>query len=167
MARVFLSIGSNIRPEAHFRLCALALANHFSDLTWSPIYRSAAVGMAGDDFLNAVVSARTNKTVEATHKLLKQIEDEHGRVRAANKFTSRTLDIDLLLYDDAVLGTSSLTLPSPDLTSAAYVLVPLVDLEPAGVHPLLNRTYQELLYDLEKVQPNYKSTLSAVAIRMA
>ena len=123
--------------------------------------------MAGDDFLNAVVSARTYNTVEATYKLLKQIEDEHGRVRAANKFTSRTLDIDLLLYDDAVLGTSSLTLPSPDLTSAAYVLVPLVDLEPAGVHPLLNRTYQELLYDLEKVQPNYKSTLSAVAIRMA
>ena len=164
MPRIYLSIGSNIRPEANFRQCALALDKHFSDTAWSPVYRSAAVGMVGDDFLNAVVSARTNHAVESVTELLKQIEHEQGRVRAANKFTSRTLDIDLLLYDDMVINTTSITLPRAEITSAAHVLVPLAELEPNGVHPVLKKTYQTLLSDQEKVQADFKSALSRVSM---
>ena len=149
MARILLSIGSNIEPEKNFKRCALALTAHFTDPVWSPIYRSAAVGMAGDDFLNAVVLAHTDQSVESITQLLKDIEHDHGRIRTANKFTSRTLDIDLLLYDDLVIDTPDITLPRTEISSAAHVLVPLVDLIPDEIHPVLNKTYRTLLSYIE------------------
>jgi len=66
MPTVFLSIGSNIEPEFHLQQCATTLKNHFTKTVWSPVYRSAAVGMDGNDFLNAVVVAHTDCSVEST-----------------------------------------------------------------------------------------------------
>jgi len=164
MARLFLSVGSNIEPESNIQQCAAAIQTHFSHPVWSPVYRSAAVGMVGDDFLNAVVLAHTHHSITATIDLLRQIEHEHGRIRSENKFTSRTLDIDLLLYDDIVKKTVQVTLPRAELTTAAHVLKPLVDIEPDGVHPVLKTTYSQLLSNLEQQSPGSISSLSAVSI---
>jgi len=79
MAQIYLSIGSNIEPEINLQACAKNLADHFTSPIWSPVYRSAAVGMEGDDFLNAVVVAHTMQTVESVNNTLKLIEDNHGR----------------------------------------------------------------------------------------
>jgi len=166
MASIYLSIGSNIEPEFHFRQCAKTLKEKFGNPVWSPIYRSAAVGMNGDDFLNGVVSATTVLSIASTVELLKDIELEHGRIRSANKFSSRTLDVDLLLFDEIVLDTANITLPRAELVTAVYILKPLADLAPNDVHPLLDKTYKSLLQDLEKAQPTCKTSLSLVNLNL-
>ena len=150
MARIFLSIGSNIEPEKNLLLCASALAYHFESPVWSPIYRSAAVGMEGDDFLNSVVMASTDQTIEIIVRTLKQIEANQGRVREVNKFSSRTLDIDLLLHDKTVLQTPDITIPREEITTAAHVLKPLADLIPNDIHPVANKTYAQLLSEFSE-----------------
>jgi len=166
MANIFLSVGSNIEPEIHFQQCARTLRDNFKHLVWSPVYRSAAVGMDGDDFLNAVVSATTDQAIESITELLKQIELKHGRIRTANKFTSRTLDLDLLLYDDVIINSANITLPRTDITTAVYVLRPLVDIAPYRVHPALDKTYNALLQELDKAQPECASSLTLTNLRL-
>jgi len=111
-----------------------------------------------------VVSAHTNFAVESVTDVLKQIEEDQGRVRAANKFSSRTLDIDLLLYDEVTISTPSLSLPRDEITTAAHVLVPLVDLNPLGIHPQLDKTYQVLLNELKQSQPDFVEGLTLVTL---
>ena len=166
MARILLSIGSNIKPEYNFKRCAKALATHLDNPIWSPVYRSAAVGMEGDDFLNAVVLAQTDQSIHATTQLLKNIEREHGRVRTSDKFSSRTLDLDLLLYDDDVINTPDINIPRAEIINTAHVLIPLVDLVPDDIHPVLNKTYQALLSDLERSEPGLKQNLAEVILKL-
>jgi len=145
MATVYLSIGSNIKPEYNVKQCAVHLSQHYHKPQWSPIYRSAAVGMDGADFLNAVVCLQTEESVATVIQTCKGIEAKQGRKRTANKFIDRTLDIDLILYDQTVLNTVDITLPSEEICDAYHVLVPLVDLAPKAIHPVLNVTFSELL----------------------
>ena len=166
MARVFLSIGSNIEPEFNLKSCASSLAFHFTNPEWSPLYRSAAEGMVGDDFLNAMVMIDTDQSIESIYHLLKKIEDCHGRKRSTSKFTNRTLDIDLSLYDNTVISTSRLTLPSAEITTAAYVLVPLVDLAPNDLHPVTGKSYQAILNDLEHICPNFRTNLHPISLNL-
>ncbi len=144
MAEIFLSIGSNIQPSANITRCALALDKHFHNVVWSSVYQSAAVGMTGDDFLNAVVSAETTDSINDVETTLKAIEKDQGRQRSSNKYMSRTLDIDLLLYSDVVLNTSAVELPRAEILTAAHVLVPLAELVPSNIHPVTKKTYSQL-----------------------
>lgn len=164
MAEIYLSIGSNIRPADNLRQCAIALRRLFKNIRWSPIYQSAAVGMVGDDFLNAVVHAHTANTIEQVCASLKQLEHEQGRVRTDNKFSSRTLDVDLLLYDKVVIETETLQLPRREINSAAHVLIPLVDLAGDDFHPVYAKSYRDMLSELEQQQPGITESLSVVSL---
>lgn len=164
MAQIYLSIGSNIEPELHFKRCATMLEAQFEKLRWSPVYRSNAVGMVGEDFLNAVVSAHTALSVEQLGNTLNTIETDLGRVRSANKFSSRTMDIDLLLYDDLVINNTSINLPRDEIINTAHVLVPLVDLIPNAVHPVVGKSYGSLLTELVDKNPTAKSGLTLVSM---
>jgi len=166
VACFYLSIGSNIDPVSHFRQCAITLESAFTDVTWSPVYQSAAVGMEGDDFLNAVTRAHTEKSVDWVDATIKQIEDNQGRVRGVNKFTSRTLDLDLLLYDDLVLNKNSLTLPRDEIISALHVLQPLVDLAPTLCHPTIGKTYATLLSELLAKQKKHGELMHLTPIHI-
>lgn len=152
--------------------CASALASRFTNTLWSPVYRSAAVGMQGDDFLNAVVQADTTLNISSTVAALKLIEQQLGRVRNENKFSSRTIDIDLLLYDDIVSNDNpatddhAVTLPRPEILDTAYVLVPLADMNPQGIHPELGKTYSELLDKLEQRKPTLRAELEKIWIKL-
>jgi len=166
VAEIYLSIGSNIDPEVHLEKCAHSFEAEFTKPLWSPVYRSAAVGMEGEDFLNAVVVAHTDKSIESTCSVLRRIEDQLGRIREENKFSSRTLDIDLLLYNDVVTNNNEITLPRAEITSALYVLAPLVDIAPLKIHPVTGKTYQVLLEELER-QPSMDSVkLFKVALNL-
>ena len=144
MAEVFVSIGSNTRRYHHIAASLDALQQYFGELLISPIYESEAVGFEGDNFLNLVVGFETAYSVGELQALLKQIEDEHGRERGGPKFSSRTLDIDILTVDDLVGDVDGVLLPRPEILDNAFVLLPMVDLIPEAIHPMALTSYQVL-----------------------
>lgn len=144
MAEVFVSIGSNIDRERNVARGLQLLRARYGELRISPVYETRAVGFDGENFYNLVAAFTTDETVEAINHALHRIEDECGRVRSGPRFSSRTLDIDLLLYDDEVRESDALTLPRREITEQAFVLKPLADLAGERRHPVLGRTYNEL-----------------------
>lgn len=144
MSRAYLGIGSNVDRKRNIASCLNALRRRFGALIVSPIYRCPAVGFDGDDFYNLAVGVDTELEPDALVTELHAIEAEHGRTRQGPKFSDRTLDIDLLLYDDRVLETGDLTLPRPEILERDFVLRPLVDIAPEVWHPLKERTIEAL-----------------------
>ena len=108
MALIYISIGSNIDREHYVRAGVRKLAEHFGALTLSSVYESEAVGFNGDPFYNLVVGVETTLSLTECVTLLKEIEDQFGRVRGAEKFCGRTLDLDLLTYDQLVQWSKNL-----------------------------------------------------------
>lgn len=150
MARVYISIGSNIEAEKHVRVAVAELREHYGEVALSPVYESEAVGFEGDNFLNLVAGLETAEDVHAVSDVLHGIEDRHGRRRDGPRFSARTLDLDLLLYDDLVLDEPGLQIPRDEITRNAFVLRPLADLAPRCVHPLNQRTMAELWRDYDQ-----------------
>ena len=144
MAEIFVSLGSNIDRERQLHRACRALHEAFGQLHFSPVYESSAVGFDGPPFYNAVVRAETTLEVDAVLTALRAIEDAQGRVRQADSFHSRTLDLDLLLYDDLVLETPTVALPRDEILRYAFVLGPLADLAGDRRHPVNGTTYAEL-----------------------
>lgn len=144
MSRVWISIGSNIAPEHHVGAALDWLATEFGMLVCSPVYRTPAVGFDGADFLNMVVGIETGLTPQVLAQRLRAIEDRGGRVRGGARFAARTLDLDILTYDDCVLDADDLVLPRPEILDQAFVLGPLADVAPREVHPLRHETYAAL-----------------------
>ncbi|GAA4858260.1 2-amino-4-hydroxy-6-hydroxymethyldihydropteridine diphosphokinase [Luteimonas vadosa] len=144
MARACLSLGSNVSPEANLRSAIAALRARFGPLLLSRVYRTGAVGFDGADFLNAAAVVETVMDPLALDAWLHGLEDAHGRDRAAPRFGDRTLDIDLVLYDDLVLeGPGHLRLPRDELRHA-FVLRPLAEIAPGMVEPRSGRTLAQL-----------------------
>ena len=152
MACVFVSIGSNIDKEKNIKACLQELAEHFTELVLSPIYESEAVGFSGDNFYNLVAKFTTDLTVGELNTALKTIEDNHGRERTGPKFSGRTLDIDILTYDDLVGDIDGVSLPRDEITKNAFVLLPMKDIAAEVMHPELKVSYGRLwfFYDKEK-----------------
>ena len=140
--RVYVSAGSNIDPRANLETACEALKQHYGELELSPLYQSPAEGFSGPDFLNRVVSFETTESPGELHRRLSELETRAGRDRSGGKFSSRTLDLDLLLYGDRVDAT--LKLPHPDIERYAFVLKPLADLAPDLLHPVSGVTIAEL-----------------------
>jgi len=139
--RAYLSLGSNLDPERNIASALDALRERFGELIVSPTYRTAAVGFDGPDFLNLAVGLDTGLSPQELDDWLNALEDRHGRDRSGPRFSSRTLDVDLLLYDDVVLrGERHLEIPRPELARDAFVLRPMADIAPELVHPTLGRT---------------------------
>lgn len=144
MARVYVGVGSNIEPVRHVRAALAELRERFGELEVSPVYQTEAVGFAGEDFLNLVVSFETESTPLALNDTLRGIEDCHGRRRGPERYASRTLDLDLLLYDDLVADDPAMNLPRDEILRFAFVLKPLADIAGERRHPVDGRSFNEL-----------------------
>ena len=130
MSKAYLSLGSNLEPEQHLRDAIAALRKHFGDIVLSPVYRTRAVGFDGDDFLNAAAIIHTELDPFALNAWLHALEDAHGRDRSGPRFGDRTLDIDIVLFDDLMVeGDGNLRIPRPELKHA-FVLRPLAEIAP-------------------------------------
>ena len=138
--RAWLSLGSNLEPERHLRTALLELRARFGELSVSPTYRFPAVGFEGPDFLNLAVGLDSDLDPFALDDWLHALEDRHGRRRDVPRYSSRTLDIDIVLFDDLVLGgPGHLEIPRKELAHA-FVLKPLADIAADVCEPLSGRT---------------------------
>lgn len=151
MVSVYISVGSNINRDFNVRGGVKMLAEHFGALTLSSVYESAAVGFSGDPFYNLVVGVQTNLSISDCVNLLKKIEDQFGRVRGAEKFSGRTLDLDLLTYDQVICDVP-VQLPRGEITENAFVLWPLAEIAPEQIHPTTRQSYAELWQAYNKPQ---------------
>ena len=140
----YISIGSNIDKDKHIPASLLALENQFGPLTCSSIYESDAVGFEGETFYNLIVEFNSTLEVKDVAKLLRQIELDNGRERNSQKFSSRTLDLDLILYDDLILNDGRLQIPRDEIERYAFVLEPLAEIAPDLKHPISQLSYGEL-----------------------
>ncbi|MDF9393024.1 MULTISPECIES: 2-amino-4-hydroxy-6-hydroxymethyldihydropteridine diphosphokinase [Methylococcus] len=144
MPEVFVSIGSNIDRDRHIPSALAALRDAFGTLRVSSVYETAAVGFEGDPFYNLVVGFTTELPLADVARALARIEADHGRTRESRKFSARTLDLDLLLYGDAVVSEGKLKLPRKELTEYAFMLEPLAEIAPDLKHPVLGVSFREL-----------------------
>ena len=136
MSLALLSLGSNQEPEHYLRLAADALRQRFPGARFSPVYRTPAVGFEGPDFLNAAAAIDSDLDPYALNDWLHALEDAHGRRRDVPRFSSRTLDVDIVYFDDRILeGPGNLQLPRPELKHA-FVLKPLADIAPDFIDPV-------------------------------
>jgi 2-amino-4-hydroxy-6-hydroxymethyldihydropteridine diphosphokinase len=144
MARVYLSLGSNREPKRYLNAALVELRERFGALAVSPAYRSKSVGFDGADFINLAVGLDTDLSPEALNDWLHALEDRHGRRRDVPRFSDRTLDVDIVLYDDLVRqGEGHLVIPRKELRHA-FVLKPVADIAPQLVHPLSGQTMAAL-----------------------
>jgi 2-amino-4-hydroxy-6-hydroxymethyldihydropteridine diphosphokinase len=144
MSTAWLGLGSNINAETHIRAGISALKETFGDVSLSPAYASTAVGFEGADFINLVARVETDMQPLELRQFLRDLEDRYGRKRDAPKFSDRSLDIDILLYDDLVLLSPVLEIPRAEILKFAHVLKPLADLDPGLVHPSELRSLNDI-----------------------
>ncbi|RIZ65742.1 MAG: 2-amino-4-hydroxy-6-hydroxymethyldihydropteridine diphosphokinase [Methylococcales bacterium] len=144
MSQGYISIGSNIDKEIYIPASIKALSQLFGELIISSVYSSESVGFTGDSFYNLVIGFSSELTVKEVAKHLRNIELANGRTQESQKFSSRTLDLDLLLYDDLIINDGRLQIPRDEIQSYAFVLEPLAEVAPTLRHPVNGLSYAEL-----------------------
>lgn len=155
--QAFIALGSNLGDRKAYldqaltglraqpRVKVLAVSSYLETAPYGPV--------AQDPFLNAVCQVETTLSPEALLDVMQALEEAAQRKRTLH-WGPRTLDLDLLFYDQAILGTDRLVVPHPDLENRFFVLQPLCELAPHYRHPISHRTMAQLLEDLEARTPS-------------
>lgn len=144
---IFLLLGSNQGDTAqNLASAAENIETQAGEIKLrSSLYRSAAWGMEQQpDFINQVLEIASTKTADDLLKILLEIEEGMGRVRTL-RWGPRIIDIDLLFYGDEVWDTTQLRLPHPAIAQRRFTLVPLAEIAPGLVHPILKKSVSQLL----------------------
>lgn len=160
MAAAYIALGSNLlapRQQIESALLQISLVKEIVLVTISPFYRSIPFGIKEQpDFLNAVAKIETTLTPVVLLATLQKIENDHGRIRNSERFGPRTLDLDILLYDNYVIESAQLTLPHYAMRYREFVLYPLCDIAPDLTFPDGKRL-TEIIKNLPKNNLTYWS----------
>jgi len=148
LTKAWIGIGTNMGDRMeHLRSAVRSMqAKNIAVIRTSSIYETAPVGFSSEDlFLNAVIEVEWAGKPEELLQLLLAIETEAGRTRnTTERYTSRPLDLDILLFGKEVINSSELTLPHPRLHERGFVLSPLNELIPSYIHPASGKTIADL-----------------------
>lgn len=140
---VYLGLGSNIEPETYLPRAVTALRQQVKILCISSAWHAPALGTASPDFLNAVIKIETEHSLdELKNGILRPIEASLGRRRGADKNAPRTIDIDILIFDDQI--------DDPHIWDYAHLAVPLAECHPELADPSTNRTINQVSAELQK-----------------
>jgi 2-amino-4-hydroxy-6-hydroxymethyldihydropteridine diphosphokinase len=158
MATIFLLLGSNMGDSVQFLAEAQKQLEHQVGklIKSSDLYQTAAWGNTEQsDFINQVIKMETILDPQKLLGTILAIEKEMGRLREV-KWGPRTIDIDILYYDQEVINLPELKIPHPNLHQRAFTLVPLCEIEPLWLHPVLHRTNRQLLMAIDDVLSVHK-----------
>jgi 2-amino-4-hydroxy-6-hydroxymethyldihydropteridine diphosphokinase len=149
----YLSLGSNVGDrESQLRAAQVRLGTLGRVTARSSFYETEPVEFTRQRwFLNCAVATETNKTPQELMTAILHIEEEMGRCRLQKK-GPRSIDIDILLFDDMVLESKEVTIPHPAMHLRRFVLEPLAEIAPEALHPVLKKTIRELLHALPRGQ---------------
>ncbi|HMB21250.1 MAG TPA: 2-amino-4-hydroxy-6-hydroxymethyldihydropteridine diphosphokinase [Anaerolineales bacterium] len=143
---VYLALGSNLGDRlANLKEAIASLTPQMDVKAKSPVYETPPWGVTDQPkFLNQVIRVKTYLQPEPLLKHLKRLEVALGRKESVPN-GPRLIDLDILFYDDLVMYSAALTIPHPRLQERAFVLVPLMELDPELVHPVNRKTVREML----------------------
>ena len=147
---VFLSIGSNVEPEENLKFACRELKKTFGNIQVSSVYRNKPIGFQGNDFLNMVVKVKSTLSPNEILDCLRGLEARTGRDIGTGAFDSRTFDIDMILFGDLFHPENHFKIPRNDIERYSFVLCPLAEIEPDGIHPLIGKTFKDLWEDFDK-----------------
>jgi 2-amino-4-hydroxy-6-hydroxymethyldihydropteridine diphosphokinase len=149
--QAFISLGSNIEPEIHLPRAMIALSALGRLMAVSKVYQNPALGPSSQvDFLNAAARLETELQPLEIRVILRGIEEVLGRVRSADKYAPRTIDLDLSMLGDLELESDLLTLPDPGLLSRAFLAIPMAELAPDFLHPVTHEPLAKIAARLRR-----------------
>lgn len=151
MPGIYIGVGSNIDPDRNVRQALLRLAEETTVKAISTFYRTRPVGSRGQPFFyNGVVEVATDLPPrELKQSVLLEIEAAMGRRRSADRYASRPIDLDIVLYGDLVISGEGLTIPDPEIAERPFLAFPLHELEPGLVIPGSIQTIAEIVSRLD------------------
>jgi len=143
---VYISLGTNLGNRAvNLKQAIASLPPQMTIKAKSKVYETPPWGYTDQDqFLNQVVEVTTYLEPEPLLKHIKRLEVAMGR-KASFRYGPRLIDIDILFYDDEILETPSLVIPHPNLHERGFVLMPMMDIAPDHVHPVLKKKVREMI----------------------
>lgn len=148
METAFLGLGSNLGDrEGNLRKAIMEISRSAGKVVASsPVYETEPWGFRSEqDFLNMAVRLETDLGASELLMRLLEIEKQLGRKRTGEQYSSRVIDIDILLYGDLIINENGLKIPHPRLHQRKFVLVPLCDIAPDAIHPVYKKSLSELL----------------------
>jgi len=148
MNKLYLSLGSNIENRLYFIKQATKLINNKVGFVFekSNIYETPAWGFESTKFLNTCICVHTKFTTKESLIEFQKIEKELGRkAKTSTGYQARPIDIDIIYASEGIFNTPSLVVPHPLMQDRKFVLVPLLDILPKYIHPLLHKNTKELL----------------------
>jgi 2-amino-4-hydroxy-6-hydroxymethyldihydropteridine diphosphokinase len=146
MHKVFLLLGSNMNPQKNIRLAIDKLREHCQVLSTSRVWKTKASGTVGPDFLNQAVVIETSLSKSALKEsCLAIIENQLGRKRTSNKYAPRTIDLDIIVFDDEILDDN--------LWTFNFIALPMAEIYPNLHHPSKNKTLRQIADEIRELAP--------------
>jgi len=150
--QVYIGIGSNVGNKRENFFEAVERVGKLPDtrvIKESSLYESEPLGDAKDWYVNGAIEIETKFKPEALLEKFKNIERAMGRKKVKKRWGARIIDLDILLFDLAVVKKKSLRIPHPEMASRKFVLIPLSEIAPQVIHPELGVTISELLINVK------------------